>query len=145
MEKFFIMSPPKRNNANTTTKVVPDVTNVRDNVWLMDRFIITSEETSLRDALKFSLTLSKKIKSMTDFVTAGRNVNLWLGVASMAGTEMGLITIMYSAQKGFSGGFAAFHIAIVAGIVTFLIGLTGFIVVPLRKFLLSVIFAVPSR
>tara|TARA_A100001015_G_scaffold282813_1_gene347487 strand:+ start:233 stop:1636 length:1404 start_codon:yes stop_codon:yes gene_type:complete len=70
---------------------------------------------------------------MTDFVTAGRNVNLWLGVASMAGTEMGLITIMYSAQKGFTGGFAAFHIALVAGIVTFFIGLTGFIVVPLRK------------
>ena len=84
-------------------------------------------------SIGLGLTLSKKIKSMTDFVTAGQSVKLWLGVASMAGTEMGLITIMYSAQKGFTGGFAAFHIALVAGIVTFFIGLTGFIVVPLRK------------
>ena len=47
---------------------------------------------------------------------------------------MGLITIMYSAQKGFTGGFSAFHIALVAVIVTFLVGLTGFIVKPLREF-----------
>ena len=49
-------------------------------------------------SIGLGLTLSKKIKSMKDFITAGQNVNLWLGVASMAGTEMGLITIMYSAQ-----------------------------------------------
>ncbi len=84
-------------------------------------------------ALGFGLYMSKRVSTMTDFITASRSVNLWLGVASMAGTEMGLITIMYSAQKGFTGGFAAFHIALIAGIVTFLIGLTGFIVVPLRN------------
>ena len=70
---------------------------------------------------------------MADFIGANRKIGLYLGVASMAGTEMGLITIMYSAQKGFTGGFAAFHIAVVAGIVTFLVGISGFIVVPLRK------------
>jgi len=51
----------------------------------------------------------------------------------MTGTEMGLITVMYSAQKGFTGGFSAFHIAIIAGIVTLLVGLSGFIVEGLRK------------
>ena len=40
---------------------------------------------------------------------------------------------MYSSQKGFTGGFAAFHIALVAGVVTLIVGLTGFIVVPLRR------------
>ena len=50
-----------------------------------------------------------------------------------AGTELGLITVMYSAEKGFKGGFAAFHIAVLAGIVTFVIGVTGFIVAPLRQ------------
>lgn len=84
-------------------------------------------------SLGLGLFFAKKVKSMADFVSAGRNIGLYLGVASMAGTEMGLITIMYSAQKGFSGGFAAFHIAVVAGIITFLVGLSGFIVVPLRK------------
>jgi len=46
---------------------------------------------------------------------------------------MGLITVMYSSQKGFSGGFAAFHIAVVAAIVTFFVGLTGLIVYRLRQ------------
>ena len=75
----------------------------------------------------------KFIKNMRDFVTAGRNLGLWLGIATMTGTELGLITVMYSAQKGFSGGFAAFHIAVAAMIATFMVGLTGFIVFRLRE------------
>ena len=51
----------------------------------------------------------------------------------MTGTELGLITVMYSAQKGFTGGFAAFHIALIAGVVTFCVGATGFIVFRLRE------------
>ncbi|MCK4854208.1 MAG: sodium:solute symporter family protein [Bacteroidales bacterium] len=70
---------------------------------------------------------------MRDFVTAGRNLGLWLGIATMTGTELGLITVMYSAQKGFTGGFATFHIAVAAMIVTFIVGLTGFIVYRLRE------------
>ena len=75
----------------------------------------------------------KFVKNMRDFVTAGRNLGLWLGVATMTGTELGLITVMYSAQKGFTGGFAAFHIAVAAMIATFMVGLTGFIVYRLRE------------
>jgi SSS family solute:Na+ symporter len=64
---------------------------------------------------------------------AGRGLKTFLAIATMIGTEMGLITVMYAAQKGFTGGFAAFHIAFAAAIVTLLVGLTGFIVVPLRR------------
>jgi SSS family solute:Na+ symporter len=71
--------------------------------------------------------------TMTSYVGAGRSVGTWLGVATMTGTELGLITVMYAAEKGFKGGFAAFHIAVVAGVVTLLVGLTGFVVVPLRE------------
>jgi SSS family solute:Na+ symporter len=39
---------------------------------------------------------------------------------------------MYNAQKGFTGAFAALHIALAAGIVTFLVGVTGFFVYRLR-------------
>lgn len=73
------------------------------------------------------------VKNMTDFVGAGRTIGIRLGIASMAGTEMGLITVMYSAQKGFNGGFAAFHIAVLAGVVAFFVGATGFIVARLRQ------------
>ncbi len=71
--------------------------------------------------------------NMTNFVSAGRAVGTWLGIATLTGTEMGLITVMYSAQKGFIGGFAAFHIGVIAGVVALLIGVTGFIVVRLRE------------
>ncbi|MDP6082686.1 MAG: sodium:solute symporter family protein, partial [Verrucomicrobiota bacterium] len=71
--------------------------------------------------------------NMTNFVSAGRAVGTWLGIATLTGTEMGLITVMYSAQKGFKTGFAAFHIGVIAGFVAFLIGVTGFIVVRLRE------------
>ena len=71
--------------------------------------------------------------NMTNFVGAGRAVGPWLGIATLTGTEMGLITVMYSAQKGFTGGFAAFHIGVIAGVVAFIIGVTGFIIVRLRE------------
>ena len=71
--------------------------------------------------------------NMTNFVSAGRAVGTWLGIATLTGTEMGLITVMYSAQKGFTSGFAAFHIGVIAGIVAFLIGVTGVFVVRLRE------------
>ena len=69
-----------------------------------------------------------KIKIIDDFIVAGRKIGTGLGIASMAGTEMGLITIMYSAQKGFVGGFAAFHIALIAFFVTLFVGISGFII-----------------
>ncbi|MDF1814438.1 MAG: sodium:solute symporter family protein [Verrucomicrobiales bacterium] len=87
--------------------------------------------------LSISLVIGLKVrryaKDMTAYIGAGRAVGTWLGIATMLGTEMGLITVMYSAQKGFTGGFAAFHIAVIAGVATLLVGLSGFIVVPLRR------------
>ena len=84
-------------------------------------------------SVAIGLYVRKFIKNMRDFVTAGRNLGLWLGIATMTGTEIGLITVMYSAQKGFTGGFATFHIALAALIVTFVVGMTGFIVYRLRE------------
>jgi len=83
-------------------------------------------------SVAIGLVVRKYIKNMSDFVCAGRSLGTCLGVATMTGTEMGLITVMYSSQKGFTGGFAAFHIAVAAGIVTFIVGATGFLVFRLR-------------
>lgn len=84
-------------------------------------------------SLGIGLYVRRFITNMEDFVVAGRGLGLWLGIATMTGTELGLITVMYNAQKGFSGGFAAFHIALAAGVVTFVVGLTGFFVYRLRE------------
>ena len=79
------------------------------------------------------LMVKRYVSNMSDYVTAGRSLGTCLGIATMTGTELGLITVMYSAQKGFKGGFAAFHIAVACCVVTFLIGVTGFIVYRLRE------------
>lgn len=73
------------------------------------------------------------IRDMSDFTVAGRNLRSSLGVATMIGTELGLVTVMFMAQKGFTSGLAALHIALLAGLVTLIVGWTGFIVVPLRR------------
>lgn len=77
--------------------------------------------------------INRYIHSMSDYIVAGRSLKSFIAIATMIGTELGLVTVMYAAQKGFTGGFAAFHIGLVAGVVTLLVGLTGFIVVPLRE------------
>ena len=73
------------------------------------------------------LYVNRFIRSMEDYVVAGRAVRTWLAVATMTGSELGLVTVMFAAQKGFTGGFSAFHIAVVAGLVPLMVGFTGFI------------------
>jgi SSS family solute:Na+ symporter len=73
------------------------------------------------------------IRNMEDYVVAGRGIRTYLGVASMIAAELGLVTVMYSAQKGFACAFSAFAIAALAAFAGLVVGMTGFIVVPLRR------------
>lgn len=84
-------------------------------------------------SLAIGVFANRFIKGIAGYVVAGRSLGTALAVATMTGTELGLITVMYSAQKGFTGGFAAFHIAVICLIVTFLVGFSGFIVARLRE------------
>ncbi|MBL4700204.1 MAG: sodium:solute symporter family protein [Phycisphaeraceae bacterium] len=79
------------------------------------------------------LIANRYIGNMTDYVVAGRGVRTALSVATLTGSELGLVTVMYNAQVGFSGGFSAFHIGLFAGVITFFVGMTGFIVADLRR------------
>ena len=72
------------------------------------------------------------INDFSDFMIAGRNIGLSLSVVTMLGTELGLVTVMYTAQVGVRGLFASFHIGLAAFFVTLVIGLTGFVIVKLR-------------
>ena len=84
-------------------------------------------------AVAIGIIANRYVVNMVDFVVAGRVMRPALAVATLTGTELGLVTVMYCAQKGFTGGFAAFHIGVATGVVTFFVGLTGFIVVRLRR------------
>lgn len=79
------------------------------------------------------LYVRRLIKNMSDFVVAGQGLGVCLGIATITGTELGLITVMYNAQKGFTGALAALHIGLASGIVTLFVGLTGFFVFRLRE------------
>ena len=79
------------------------------------------------------LYVQKYVLSMSDYVVAGRSLNSFLSIATMLGSEIGLVTVMYAAQKGFVGGFAAFYIGLLGGTLCLVIGLTGLFVVPLRR------------
>jgi len=74
----------------------------------------------------------KYIKDMADFVVAGRRLNLFIAVATFSSTEMGLVTVMYFAEEGYTNGFSAFTMGVIFCLVMVTIGLTGFIIKPLR-------------
>jgi solute:Na+ symporter, SSS family len=71
--------------------------------------------------------------TLAEFFVSSRDVGFWTALATLGATEIGLITIAYNAQKGFGDGFSAFHIGIAALIGAAFVGLTGFIVKPLRR------------
>ena len=79
------------------------------------------------------ISFRDKTSDFSTFMIADRKVGLSLGVATMLGTELGLITVMYNAQNGVLNHFSAFHIGLIASIVTLFIGLTGIVVVKLRE------------
>ena len=83
--------------------------------------------------LVVGLYLKKYIASSGDFIVAGRNLRLFLAIATLTGTEIGLVTVMYSAEAGFISGFSAFHIGVIEGAAFLAMGLTGFIVYKLRE------------
>jgi SSS family solute:Na+ symporter len=87
----------------------------------------------LLGTVAIGLYANRYIKNMADYVVAGRSLKSCVAVATMLGSEIGLVTVMYTAQKGFTGGFASFHIGVFSGIACLLIGMTGIIVVPLRR------------
>lgn len=74
----------------------------------------------------------KFVGGISDFLVAGRELGLYIGIATLAATEIGTITFMYYAELGYKTGYAAFVNGLIAGVVMIVIGRTGFIVRRLR-------------
>ncbi|HWQ56427.1 MAG TPA: sodium:solute symporter family protein [Bryobacteraceae bacterium] len=73
------------------------------------------------------------VSGLQDFLVAGRGIGLYLGVATLAATEIGTVTFMYYAELGYKTGFASFVNGLTAGGVMLAIGRTGIIVKRLRE------------
>jgi len=78
------------------------------------------------------IMVRRYVGRVEDYLLAGREMNLYLGIASLAATEFGIVTCMYTAQAGYTRGFAGAIPGICNAVAMFLIGLTGFCVKPLR-------------
>jgi SSS family solute:Na+ symporter len=79
------------------------------------------------------LIVRKYIRQLSDFIVAGRSLRLFIAIATLTGTELGLVTVMYNSELGFLHGFSAFHIGVIETACILAIGLTGFIVYKLRQ------------
>jgi solute:Na+ symporter, SSS family len=78
------------------------------------------------------IMVRKYVARVDHFLVAGREMNLYLGIASLAATEFGIVTCMYTAQAGYKFGFAGATPGIANAIAMFVIGYTGFGIKPLR-------------
>jgi len=76
--------------------------------------------------------MRRYVRGVEDFAVAGREMDLNLGIASLAATEMGLVTVMYTAEMGFRNGPAGATVGVFMAAAMLLVGLTGFIIRPLR-------------
>jgi SSS family solute:Na+ symporter len=74
----------------------------------------------------------KYVGKVEHFLVAGREMNVYLGIASLAATEFGIVTCMYCAQQGHDFGFAGTAPGIIWAVVMFTIGKTGFCIRKLR-------------
>jgi len=75
----------------------------------------------------------KYVLGVSDFLVAGRQIGPYVGIATLAATEIGTITFMYYAELGYKTGFASFVNGLIAGGVMIFLGRTGFMVHKLRE------------
>ena len=71
--------------------------------WLVDGSIVGIY---LLATMVVGIMVRKYVGKVEHFLVAGREVNVFLGIASLAATEFGVITCMYTAENGYKYGFA---------------------------------------
>lgn len=72
------------------------------------------------------------VGGVEDFLVAGREMDVFLGIASLAATEFGIVTCMYTAEAGYKYGFSGATPGICQAVAMFVVGVTGFCIRPLR-------------
>jgi len=78
------------------------------------------------------IMVRKYVGKVEHFLVAGREMNVYLGIASLAATEFGIVTCMYTAQNGYEMGFSGAVPGILMALAMAFVGFTGFGVKPLR-------------
>ena len=84
--------------------------------------------TYLIASLAIGIIGRRYIGNVSHYLVAGRELGLYVGIATLAATEIGTITFMYYAEFGYKAGFAAFAAAAISGLVMIVVGRTGLII-----------------
>lgn len=79
------------------------------------------------------IMVRKYVGKVEQFLLAGREMNVYLGIASLAATEFGVVTCMYTAQNGYELGFSGATPGIIMALSMLIVGYTGFCIKPLRN------------
>ena len=68
-------------------------------------------------SLVIGVSGKRYIGQVAHFLVAGRELGLYIGIATLAATEIGTITYIYNGELGYTYGFASFAAALVFGMV----------------------------
>jgi solute:Na+ symporter, SSS family len=79
------------------------------------------------------LSVRRYVGKVEHYLIAGREMDVHLGIASLAATEFGIVTCMYAAQNGYKYGFAGATPGLLWAAAMLVVGLTGFCIRPLRE------------
>ncbi len=97
--------------------------------WLLDGSIVGLY---LLITMIAGIWVRRYVGKVEHFLVAGREMNLYLGIASLAATEFGIVTAMYTAQAGYTRGFSGAVPGLCNALAMFLVGWSGFCIKPLR-------------
>ncbi len=75
----------------------------------------------------------KHASSVDEFLVMGRRLGPIWGVATLAATETGLVTLIYFSEEAYLSGFVAFTIAALAALTMWTVGWTGLVIKKLRQ------------
>ncbi|HCO21879.1 MAG TPA: hypothetical protein DIT97_01955, partial [Gimesia maris] len=95
----------------------------------------------LLSSIVIGLWANRYVGNLSDYLVAGRKLRIRLALATMTGTELGLVTVMYMAELGFIQQYASLYLAFLEAGAVLVIGLTGFVVYRLRD---SSIMTIPE-
>lgn len=84
-------------------------------------------------ALLVGILANRRVGGVAAYLVGGRAAGPALNSASYVGTGLGLVTLMYASIDAFSNGFAYATLALISFVVSVFLGLTGFVVGPLRR------------
>ncbi|MBM4084529.1 MAG: sodium:solute symporter family protein [Planctomycetes bacterium] len=73
------------------------------------------------------------VHGLADFLVVARELRVYLGVATLCATEIGLVTLMYFGQESYERGFSALVVGIIVCLAYFVVGQTGFLIARLRR------------